>query len=113
MRAYVEHIAITVQDLEWHLRFFRDVFGMEIRMEKFEPVKQVWVYGGIQFIDGTSAEAEGEILSHVGIMTEAYDEVLAKAYTYDVEELPQGHNWLKLPGGLCVEVLAAGNEAVK
>ena len=30
MKAYVEHVGVTVRDIEWDVKFFRDVLGMEI-----------------------------------------------------------------------------------
>ena len=30
MKAYVEHVGVTVKDIEWDVKFFRDVLGMEI-----------------------------------------------------------------------------------
>ena len=30
-KAYVEHVAIWVRDIRWHIKFFHDVFGMTLR----------------------------------------------------------------------------------
>ena len=33
-RAYLEHVAIRVKDIDWHVRFFREVLGLGIRDQK-------------------------------------------------------------------------------
>jgi len=51
-RAYVEHVAIWVKDIHWHIRFFHDVCGMtmrEVQGTLEEPV-QYWTLGGMQFM---------------------------------------------------------------
>ena len=30
-KAYVEHVAIRVKDIHWHIRFFHEVLGMDVR----------------------------------------------------------------------------------
>ena len=32
-KAYVEHVAVRVRDIDWHVDFFREVLGMSIREE--------------------------------------------------------------------------------
>lgn len=114
--AYVEHVAIRVRDIGWHVRFFREVLGMTIRDEQgggdTGAVRQVWTVGGIQFIaDPEFAGPEGR-LAHLGIMAEDQEAVLAAAASWGVRELPQGRNWLALPDGLNVEILQATGTSV-
>ncbi len=112
-RAYVEHAAIRVRDIEWHIRFFRDVLGMTLRDDRRgETPSQVWTVGGVQLIaDPTFDGPEGR-LAHLGIMVEDQAEVLREAAAWKVTELPQGQNWLQLPDGLCIEILQATGTAV-
>jgi catechol 2,3-dioxygenase-like lactoylglutathione lyase family enzyme len=113
-RSYVEHVAIRVKDIQWHLRFFREVLGMTVReVDGAEAApKQVWTVGGVQLMaDPDFAGPEGR-LAHLGVMTDDLDAALAAAKAFDVRELPQGRNWLALPDGLCVEVIQATGQAV-
>ena len=112
-RAYVEHAAIRVRDLDWHIRFFRDVLGMDLRDDRRgETPSQVWTVGGVQLIaDLTFKGPEGR-LAHLGVMVEDVAEVLREASSWNVAELPQGRNWLRLPDGLCIEILQATGTAV-
>jgi glyoxylase I family protein len=113
-RSYVEHVAIRVKDIQWHLHFFREVLGMTIREVDGKPdaPKQVWTVGGIQLMaDPDFTGPEGR-LAHLGVMTEDLETALAVAKAFNVRELPQGRNWLALPDGLCVEVIQATGQAV-
>jgi catechol 2,3-dioxygenase-like lactoylglutathione lyase family enzyme len=114
-RAYCEHVAIRVKDIDWHLRFFREVLGMGIRDEMAEGggnPRQVWTVGGIQLIaDPGFAGPEGR-LAHLGIMVENLGEALREAKVWGVTELPQGLNWLALPDGLNVELIQATGTSV-
>ena len=51
MASYLEHMALRVKDLDWHIRFFEDVFDMPVRMELGEaPNRKVWGFGkGLSF----------------------------------------------------------------
>lgn len=114
-KSYVEHVALRVKDIEWHIRFFREALGMPVREVDGprEQPKQVWTVGGIQLMaDPGFAGPEGR-LAHLGVMTEDLDAALAVAYAWEgVMAMPQGRNWLALPDGLCVEVNQATGNAV-
>lgn len=112
-RAYVEHAAIRVRDMDWHVRFFRDVLGMELRDDRrAEALSQAWTVGGVQLIADPGFEGGEGRLAHLGIMVEDQAAVLREAQSWDVTELPQGPNWLRLPDGLCIEILQATGTAV-
>ena len=113
-RSYVEHVAVRVRDIDWHIRFFRDVLGMTIREETSagQNPYQFWTIGGMQLMsDPSFAGPEGRLV-HLGIMTENLDEALAEAAQWGVSELPQGRNWLALPDGLQLELIQAHGNGV-
>lgn len=106
MAAYLEHMALRVKDLEWHIRFFEEVFGMKIRMEMGDaPNRKIWLDGGLQFNETEDFDGPEGRADHLGIMTEDMAKVLKKAYERGAEEMPQGHNWIRLPEGMCIEVI--------
>jgi catechol 2,3-dioxygenase-like lactoylglutathione lyase family enzyme len=111
---YLEHVAIRVRDIDWHVRFFREVLGMPVLRTDgpSEAPVQVWTVGGLQLVaDPAFAGPEGR-LAHLGIMAEDQEEVLRRARDWGVSALPKGRHWLGLPDGLCVEVLQASAGAV-
>lgn len=114
IRSYLEHVAVRVKDIGWHVRFFREVLGMSARRVdgSADAPRQVWTVGGMQFIaDPDFADPEGR-LAHLGVMTEDVDAALAAAQAWGVTEMPQGRNWIRLPDGLAVELLQAHGTAV-
>ncbi len=114
-KSYVEHVAVRVKDIDWHIRFFREALGMPIREVDGprDSPRQVWTVGGVQLMaDPGFAGPEGR-LAHLGVMTEDLDAALAEAYAWEgVKPMAQGRNWLALPDGLCVEVIQATGNSV-
>ena len=113
-KAYVEHVAMWVTDIHWHIRFLHDVRGMtmrEVQGSVDEPV-QYWTLGGMQFIAKPDFAGPEGRLAHLGVMCEDLEAALAAARAFDVTETPQGRNWLRLPDGLAVEFMQASPGAV-
>lgn len=114
-RSYVEHVAVRVRDIRWHIRFFREALGMEIREIDGSPddPHQVWLTGGVQLMaDAGFVGPEGR-LGHLGVMTEDLEAALEDVYQWGVRELPQGRNWVELPDGLSIELIQASGGAVE
>lgn len=113
VKAYVEHAAIRVRDIHWHIRFFREVLGMPMR-EVDGPAdnpRQYWTVGGIQLMAAPDFQAppsnDAGWLAHLGIMVNDLEAALQAAQPWGVQELPQGRNWLQLPDGLALELIQA------
>jgi catechol 2,3-dioxygenase-like lactoylglutathione lyase family enzyme len=108
-KAYLEHVAIWVKDVHWHIRFFEHVFGMTMREADGPPdaPRQYWTLGGMQFISEPGFEGPEGRLAHLGVMCEDLEAALAAAHAFDVSEMPQGRNWLRLPDGLAIEFIQA------
>lgn len=113
-RTYLEHTAVLVPDLDWHLDLFTTVFGMEVREETPNGAhpRQAWLYGGIQLIEADDGQVLPDNLSHLGLMTEDMEAVIEGCRRWGAVELSNGRNWLRLSSGLCLEVLQAKGEAV-
>ena len=107
--AYLEHVAIWVRDIQWHIRFFEQVLGMTMR-ETDGPAgapRQYWTLGGLQFIHQPDFDGPEGRLAHLGVMCADLEVALAAARSFDVTEMSQGRNWLRLPDGLAVELIQA------
>jgi predicted enzyme related to lactoylglutathione lyase len=109
MKAYLEHVAIWVQDIHWHIKFFHDVLGMTMREVDGDAAtpRQYWTLGGMQFITSPEFAGPEGRLAHLGVMCEDVDAAIAAAHRFGVAEMPQGRNWLRLPDGLAVELMQA------
>lgn len=113
-RSYVEHVAVRVKDIQWHIRFFREVLGMTVREVDgtADAPTQIWTVGGMQLMADPDFEGPEGRLAHLGIMTEDLEAALQAAKAWGVKELPQGRNWLALPDGLEVELIQASGTSI-
>jgi len=113
-KAYLEHVAIFVRDIHFHIRFFEEVLGMTMREVDGTPEapRQYWTLGGMQFIAMPDFAGPEGRLAHLGVMCEDLEGALAAAHRFDVKEMPQGRNWLRLSDGLAVEFIQARGDAV-
>ena len=112
-KSYVEHVAVRVKDIQWHINFFCEVLGMDVR-EIDGPTaapRQYWTIGGMQLMSTPDFVAppsnDAGWLAHLGIMVDDLEAALVLAQSWGVKELPQGRNWLQLPDGLAVELIQA------
>jgi len=108
-KSYLEHTAIRVKDIQWHIRFFREALGMPVRsiQGSEDGPLQVWTVGGVQLVADRSYNGPEGRMVHLGIMTEDLEAALEEVYKWGVSEMPQGHNWFTLPDGLAIELMQA------
>jgi predicted enzyme related to lactoylglutathione lyase len=117
-KSYVEHVAIRVKDIHWHINFFYEALGMDVRQIEGDPAdpKQYWTLGGMQFISSPGFEAppsnDQGWLAHLGVMVEDLDLAIAECARLGATPLHQGRNWLQLPDGLAIELLQASPNSV-
>ena len=113
-KSYVEHVAFKVRDIDWHIRFFREVLGMPVKEidGPVEAPRQVWTVGGVQLIADPTFEGPEGRFGHLGMMTNDVEQAIAAAAQWGVGSAPQGRNWLQLPDGLVVELNQARPGAV-
>lgn len=113
VKAYVEHVAVRVKDIRWHINFFYEVLGMDVREidGPTDDPKQYWTIGGMQFISSPNFNAPPSNvdgwLAHLGVMVDDLEAAIQAAEPWGVKTLPQGRNWLQLPDGLAVELIQA------
>ena len=119
VKAYVEHVAIRVKDIHWHIKFFDEVLGMGVREIDGHPgdPKQYWTIGGVQLMATPDFQAppsnDGGWLAHLGVMVDDLESAIKAAEPWGVQALPQGRNWLQLPDGLAVELIEAAPGTVE
>ena len=105
--SYLEHAAVTVRDIEWSVRFFSDVLGMEVvrRKEADGKLTQAWLKGGIQLVAAPADFAAGRG-HHLGIVVEDFKGTLSDMLSYDGVHAIDGkpEKWVELPDGLVLEL---------
>lgn len=113
MAAYLEHMAFKVNDLDWCVKFFQDVFDMPIRLSLGQaPNRKIWLHAGIQLNeDLTFKDKEGRC-DHFALMVSNYDETLKKCIQYGCKTLDMGENWLQMPNGMIIELKRGDQKAL-
>ena len=66
----------------------------------------------MQFISSPGFTGPEGRLAHLGVMCEDLEAALRAASRFDVEAMPQGRNWLRLPDGLAIELIQAAPGSV-
>ena len=118
VNAYIEHVAVRVKDIHWHIKFFCEVLGMDMREVdgSVDDPRQYWTIGGLQLIATPEFVApptnDAGWLAHLGVMVDDLEMAIQTAQTWGVKALPQGRNWLQLPDGLAVELIQASPGSV-
>ena len=116
--AYVEHVAIRVKDIKWHINFFYESLGMDVREidGPLESPNQYWTIGGIQLMSNPDFDAppsnDKGWLAHLGVMVNDLDQAIEAVTRFGATPLPQGRNWLQLPDGLALELIQASPGSV-
>lgn len=115
MASYLEHMALKVADLDWHIQFFEKVFNMPVRMSLGEaPHRKVWLHAGLQLNEDTEFQNVEGRADHLGIMPTDYEETIERAYQVEgVTEHPMGHNWIILPSGMVIEIVKPNPQVVQ
>ena len=119
VKAYVEHVAVRVKDIHWHIKFFHEVLGMDVREidGPTDDPRQYWTLGGMQLMATPDFEApptnDAGWRAHLGVMVDDLEAAIAAAQSWGVKALPQGRNWLQLPDGLAVELIQAAPGTVE
>lgn len=114
MAAYLEHTALKVNDIEWCVRFFEEVFEMPVRLSLGEkPNPKIWLHAGIQLNEAVDLKIEESCLDHIALMTTDYENVLKKCAEWGCVQLSLGENWLKMPNGIVIELKRGNNEVLE
>lgn len=99
MQCTYGHTAIYVDDISWYTLFFERVFSMQVvRREE----GQVWLDGGLQFIEAPAAERG--MLAHICVLVPDVEQFRARMLYNGGRDYPPDANMVELPNGLLVEL---------
>lgn len=105
MKIQLNHVALSVKDLEWHVHFFHKVLGMSIKKSAGErPTRKVWFNEGIQLNEVTEMREDVGVYNHLGIETNDVRQTLERVYLNGCTESSQGEQWFCLPSGIVIEL---------
>ena len=72
MAAYVEHAAYYVNQMDWYLNFFQQVFQMPVQKQRqgADGLREVWLEGGVQLCETTAPALEDGRCAHLCLIVE-------------------------------------------
>ncbi len=105
MTSHIHHVALNVQDLDWYVRFFTQVFGMTVQRTRGQaPARQIWFAEGIQLNEAAAPGEAGSLYDHLSVAVENIPETVRAACDMGCTPLPNGAHWFMLPNGAKVEL---------
>ncbi|MDA8058155.1 MAG: VOC family protein [Actinomycetota bacterium] len=104
----VDHVALCVCRLAWHVALFEQVFGMTLEADEPGEPHQVWLEGGIQLIECREEPPTGGALAHVAIAVADPSEAGGALARWGCRQLERGPLWWSLSPDLVVELVDAG-----
>ncbi len=111
----VEHVAVSVADINWHINFFNHVFGMTIIKLKgaSENPEIVWLSGGIQLLNTLRPRPCG--VDHLGIVVTDLETVLSMLNDVPGVASVAGKdiNWKILPEGIILELIQGSVKTIR
>ncbi len=113
MKAYIEHAAYNVKDMDWYLKFFEEAFELTpYRQRTTDGLRECWLDGGIQLCETREEQNQDGRCSHLCLLVYGLDELREKAIAMGAKEMPK-HHWLLLPDGLQLEMFEAQDGTVE
>lgn len=107
MAAFIDHIAFEVEDLDWYIRFFSEVYQMEVyRTSDSNGQRKVWLVGGVQLCEKKAPCNENGRTDHLCLVVDDLETAREMALARGCSPLPK-HHWVKLPDGLQIEMFQA------
>jgi catechol 2,3-dioxygenase-like lactoylglutathione lyase family enzyme len=105
MTAKLHHIAVRTDHFDETVRFFREVFGMEVsRQEGTAPGRQLWFHQGIQVNETTDPRKDSYLYHHIGLLVDNVAEAMEAAVAYGCKPVEGKNGWFRTEDGLVIEL---------
>lgn len=105
MAGKLHHVAVNSANFEQTVRFFQEVFQMEIsRVRGDAPNRQLWFQQGIQVNEMSEVPAAPGVADHIGIEVTNKEEVLSTVPAYGCKIFPDKPHWFTTPEGIVIEI---------
>lgn len=107
MNAYLDHVAVNSANLEETVRFFKEVFHMEVSREAGSaPNRRIWFRQGIQINEAPPVSRENTIYHHVALRVEDKEEAVRATLAYGCKPVEGKTGWIVTADGIVIEFMA-------
>lgn len=108
MAGQVHHVAVNSDHFPDTVRFFLEVFQMEVSRTAGEaPNRKLWFRQGIQVNEVSQIPHGASQYDHIGIAVTDKTETLQKAAAFGCKPLAGKPNWFATPDGIVIELMEA------
>ncbi len=106
MAGQVHHVAVHSASFEETVRFFEEVFEMEVsRTAGEKPARKLWFRQGIQVNEVSGGDPASGLYDHIGIQVTSKAETLEKAAAFGCNMLREKPGWFVTPEGYVIELM--------
>lgn len=106
MAGQVHHVAVRSASFSDTVRFFEEVFQMEVSRTAGEaPMRKLWFRQGIQVNEVSDAPQCAGLYDHVGMQVTDKAETLKRAAAFGCTAVPGKPDWFITPEGIVIELM--------
>lgn len=106
MTCQLHHVAVNTRNFEQTVRFFKELFAMEVIQEKgHSPNRKLWFREGIQINEDQTALTEGDRYDHIGIQVDNWEQLRRRAEEMGCAPVPGKPHWFVTPDKIVIELM--------
>lgn len=106
MAGQVHHVAVNSDHFSDTVRFFTEVFQMEVSRTTGEaPNRKLWFHQGIQVNEVSEITQGSTRYDHIGIAVTDKAETLEKAAAFGCKPMANKPHWFTTPDGIVIELI--------
>ena len=106
MAGQVHHVAVNSANFEETVRFFEEVFPMEISRTAGEaPARKLWFRQGIQVNEIPAGNPASGLYGHIGMQVSDKVETMKKTSAFGCTTVPGKSHWFTTPDGFVIELM--------
>ena len=91
MSCQLHHVAVNTCNFEETVRFFKELFAMEVTQEKGQaPNRKLWFREGIQVNENLGERSDGDRYDHIGIQVDNWELLRRRAAAPRFQGSPTG-----------------------
>lgn len=107
MAGQVHHVAVNTANFEETVRFFEELFDMEVLKANGEaPNRKLWFRQGIQVNEAAEILPGGNRYDHIGIQVPNREEIVARALAMGCSPVAGKPYWFITGDDLMIELMA-------
>ena len=106
MSCQLHHVAVNTRDFEGTVRFFQELFHMEVTEERGQaPNRKLWFREGIQVNECAAEPSDGSRYDHIGIRVDNWEQLRERAAEMGCTPVPGKPHWFVTPEKLVIELM--------